>query len=139
MPVTADDQRVREVVRTARRIAVVGLSPKPYRPSHQVAKYLQEAGYTIVPIHPAGGTILGEAVHPDLYQARETGELDIVNVFRRSSAVPALVEPCVAVAPQLVWMQVGVAHQVAARQLEDADILVVMNRCLAVVHQHLGE
>ena len=127
------------VLRTARRIAVVGLSPKPWRPSHGVAKYLQEAGYEVVPVHPAGGIILKEPVHLTLESARDTGPIDIVNIFRRSAAVGDLVDACVAVTPRLVWMQVGVSHPGAARRLEEADILVVMNRCIAVAHQRLGE
>jgi predicted CoA-binding protein len=130
---------VAEVLRTARRIAVVGLSPKPWRPSHGVARYLQEAGYEVVPVHPAGGVTLGEPVHLTLESVRDAGPIDIVNIFRRSAAVGDLADACVAVTPRLVWMQVGVSHADAARRLKEADILVVMNRCIAVAHQRLGE
>ena len=126
-------------LRAARRIAVVGLSPKPWRPSHGVAKYLQAQGYMIVPVHPAGGVILGQPVHATLESARTAGPIDIVNVFRRSAAVGDLIDECVAVMPRLVWMQVGVSHTEAARRFEEAGILVVMNRCIAVAHRQLGE
>lgn len=130
---------VAEALRSSRRIAVVGLSPKPWRPSHGVGRYLQSVGYTIIPVHPSGGVILGEPVHATLRSARDAGPIDIVNIFRRSEAVEGLVDDCVAVRPRLVWMQVGVSHTTAARRLEEAGILVVMNRCIAVAHRHLGE
>jgi len=133
------EAEVEAILRSARRIAVVGLSPKPYRPSHGVAAYLQRAGYTILPVHPVGGTILGEAVHPDLASAEATGPIDIVDIFRRSDAIPTLVDPCVSLRPRLVWMQVGVIHRAAADRIEAAGIPVVMDRCLAVVHQSMGE
>jgi uncharacterized protein len=131
--------RLAELVGNARRIAVVGLSRKPDRPSHGVAAYLQRAGYTIIPVHPAGGVTLGEPVHPDLRSAAAAaGPIDIVNIFRRSEHVPALLEQLLEVQPQLVWMQVGIRHPEVARRLEEAGIAVVMDRCLAVDHQFLG-
>lgn len=133
-----DRARIAEILRTARRIAVVGLSRKPDRPSHGVAAYLQRAGYTIIPVHPAPGVTLGERVHPDLKSARATGPIDIVNIFRRSEHVPALLDAMLEVRPALVWMQVGVRHDEVARSLEAAGIAVVMDRCLAVDHQYLG-
>jgi predicted CoA-binding protein len=137
--VPTDSRRWVELVRGARRIAVVGLSPKPERPSHGVAAYLQRAGYTIIPIHPAGGITLGQPVHPDLRSAAATGPLDIVNIFRRSEYIPALLEQLLEVRPGLVWMQQGIRHNAVAARLESAGIPVVMDRCLAVEHQFLGE
>jgi uncharacterized protein len=136
--VQPDRDRLKQLLRNARRIAVVGLSRKPERPSHSVAAYLQRAGYTIVPVHPAGGVTLGERVHPDLRSAAATGPIDIVNVFRRSEHIPALLDQLLEVHPQLVWMQQGVRHDEVARHLEAAGIPVVMDRCLAVDHQFLG-
>jgi uncharacterized protein len=137
--VPPDGARLAELVGNARRIAVVGLSPKPDRPSHGVAAYLQGAGYTIIPVHPAGGVTLGEPVYPDLRSAHAAaGPIDIVNIFRRSEYVPALLEQLLEVRPRLVWMQQGVRHAEAARKLEEAGIAVVMDRCLAVDHQFLG-
>lgn len=134
-----DRTRLADLVRNARRIAVVGLSRKPERPSHGVAAYLQRVGYTIVPVHPAGGVTLGERVHPDLRSAvAAAGPIDIVNIFRRSEHIPALLEQILEVRPQLVWMQLGIRHQEVARQLEAAGIAVVMDRCLAIDHQFLG-
>ena len=138
-PVPPDRKRLREILRTARRIAVVGLSRKPERPSHGVAAYLQSVGYTIIPVHPAGGLTLGEPVHPDLRSAAAAGPIDVVNIFRRSEHVPALLEALLEVRPALVWMQQGIRHDGVARELEAAGIDVVMNRCLAVDHQFLGD
>jgi len=133
-----DRPSIEEIIRTSRRIAVVGLSPRPERPSHGVAAYLQRAGYTIIPVRPTGSTILGEPVQPNLRAAAAAGPFDIVNVFRRSEYVPALLDDLLAVRPRLVWMQVGVRDDGTARRLEAEGIPVVMDRCLAVDHQLLG-
>ena len=130
--------QVRDILRTSSRIAVVGLSPKPHRPSYGVASYLKHAGYTIIPVRPTGSTILGEPVQADLRAAAATGPIDIVNVFRRSEFVPALLDDLLAIRPRLVWMQMGIRHEPTARRLEDEGIAVVMDRCLAVEHQFLG-
>jgi predicted CoA-binding protein len=137
--VTPDRTRLAELLRGAHRIAVVGLSRKPERPSHAVAAYLQRVGYKIVPVHPAGGVTLGERVHPDLRTAAaQAGPIDIVDIFRRSEHIPALLDQLLEVRPPLVWMQQGIRHDEVARQLETAGIAVVMDRCLAVDHQFLG-
>lgn len=128
-----------ELIRTARTIAVVGLSRKPERPSHGVAAYLQSVGYRIVPVNPAGGVTLGEPVYPDLRAAAAaSGPIDIVNIFRRSEHIPALLDALLEVRPRLVWMQQGIRHDEVARRLESVGITVVMDRCLAVDHQFLG-
>lgn len=132
------DEELRTILRTARRIAVVGLSRKPHRASHSVSAYMQRQGYEIVPVHPAGGVTLGEPVHRDLRSAAATGPIDIVNIFRRSEFVPALLEDILAVRPRLVWMQLGVEDEATARKLREAGIAVVMDRCLAVDHHSLG-
>jgi predicted CoA-binding protein len=136
--VPPDRARVAEILRSARRVAVVGLSPKPERPSHGVASYLQRAGYTIIPVRPTGREILGEPVQPDLRAAASTGPIDIVDIFRRSEYVPALLDDLLTIRPRLVWMQVGVRDDGTAERLEAAGIPVVMDRCLAVDHYSLG-
>ena len=133
-----DRSRVADILRSSRRIAVVGLSPKPTRPSHGVARYLQRAGYTIIPVRPTEREILGETVQPDLRAAAAAGPIDIVDIFRRSEFVPALLDDLLAVRPRLVWMQVGVRDDATARRLEASGIPVVMDRCLAVDHHSLG-
>jgi predicted CoA-binding protein len=89
-------------------------------------------------VHPAGGVTLGEPVHADLRSAARTGPIDVVNIFRRSEFIPALLDDLLAVDPRLVWMQLEVVHEETARQLEAAGIAVVMDRCLAVDHHALG-
>jgi len=131
------EDQIREHLTQGRRIAIVGLSPKPDRPSHGVAAYLQRVGYEIVPVHPALGVTLGQTVHPDLRSAAATGPLDIVDIFRRSEYFPTLLDDLLAVRPRLVWMQLGIDHPETARRLEEAGIDVVTNRCLAVDHQWL--
>jgi uncharacterized protein len=138
MPSVPESPEVVSTLRDAKRIAVVGLSPKPERPSHSVSSYLQRAGYTVVPVRPATSQpILGEPVHPDLRSAAASGPIDIVNVFRQPAALPALVDDIIAVRPRLVWMQLGVVHEESARRIEAAGIPVVMDYCLAVEHHSL--
>ena len=126
------------LLREARTIAVVGLSPNPARPSHEVASYLQDAGYRIVPVRPAVESVLGERAYPDLESAaRAVGAIDVVNVFRRSEFVAALAEPLLAIRPSLVWLQMGIRDPETARRLTDAGISVVMDRCLMAEHPSL--
>ncbi|MDQ2669165.1 MAG: CoA-binding protein [Gemmatimonadota bacterium] len=126
---------IRDLLLAARRIAVVGLSSDPSRPSHWVSEYMQGAGYEIVPVHPDGGTVLGEAVHRDLPAAGASGSIDIVNVFRRSEHIPALVDDIIAVQPRLVWLQAGIRNDDAAARIEAAGIPVVQDRCIMVDHR----
>ena len=128
---------VAAILRSARRIAVVGLSDDPFRPSHSVASYLQGAGYEIVGVHPNGGRVLGVPRLGSLREARATGPIDIVDIFRRSEAIPALLPELLEVRPRLVWMQLGVEDAPTARALTAAGIAVVQDRCLAVEHRAL--
>lgn len=126
------------LLRGARTIAVVGLSPNPRRPSHAVAAYLQDVGYRIVPVRPGGATVLGQPSYPDLASAiAAVGPVDVIDIFRRSDALPDLAPALLAAKPRLVWMQVGVRDDAVAAQLEAAGITVVMDRCLMVEHPWL--
>lgn len=130
---TVDRARLGPILKSARTIAVVGLSPDPARPSHGVAAFLQRAGYRILPVRPGGGTVLGERCFDSLTDAaRAEGPLQIVDIFRRSDAVPELLPELLATRPQLVWMQVGVHDGPTRDALEAAGIPVVMDRCLMV-------
>lgn len=135
MMLSEDD--LRTVLQRARTIAVVGLSPKPIRPSHSVARYLQRSGYRIVPINPGHDTILGEQSYPNLTAAAQDHTLDIVDVFRRSEYAGAVVDEAIAIRPQLIWLQQGVVDQAAQARAAAAGIPFVMDRCLAVEHSHL--
>ncbi|HEY7028330.1 MAG TPA: CoA-binding protein [Gemmatimonadales bacterium] len=133
-----DRATLSRLLRNARTIAVVGLSPNPARPSHEVASYLQDAGYRIVPVRPAVESVLGARAYADLDSAaRAVGRIDIVNVFRRSEFVAALAEPLLAIRPSLVWLQVGIWDPETAQRLIHAGIPVVMDRCLMTEHPSL--
>lgn len=121
----------------ARSVAVVGLSPNPGRPSHSVARYLQRAGYRIIPINPHATDVLGERSYPTLTHAAALHAIDIVDVFRRSEYVLDLVREAIPLAPRLIWLQEGVRDEAAAALSQAAGIPFVMDRCLAVVHQRL--
>lgn len=127
---------IKKLLATARTIAVVGLSPKESRPSNMVARYLIEAGYTIIPVNPGQEEILGLNCYPDLGSIPVP--VDIVDIFRRSEDVPPIVAESIAIGAKAVWMQEGVIHAEAARTAQAAGLLVVMDRCLKTVHHGLG-
>ncbi|HEX9280181.1 MAG TPA: CoA-binding protein [Gemmatimonadales bacterium] len=128
---------LRALLREARTVAVVGLSPKPERPSHGVARYLQRAGYRIVPVNPGHDEILGERSYRTLADAARDHAIDIVDVFRRSELAGAVVDEAIAIRPKLVWLQLGVVDEAARARAEDAGIPIVMDRCLAIDHRQL--
>ena len=131
-------EALRTLLREARTIAVVGLSPKPGRPSHGVARYLQQAGYRIVPVNPGHAEILGEQSYPSLSAAAREHAVDIVDVFRRSEFAGAVVDEAITVKPRLIWLQEGVVDEAARSRAAAAGIPCVMDRCLAVDHSELG-
>ena len=128
---------VERVVREAKVIAVVGLSPKSVRPSNEVATYLQEAGYRIVPVNPGHDRILGERSYRTLHDAAREHTIDIVDVFRRSALAGGVVDEAIAIRPRLIWLQVGVVDEGARARAAAAGIPMVMDECLAVYHQQL--
>jgi len=122
---TNDDIKfIRDHVKT---IAVVGLSPKPHRASHQVALYLQQQGYQIIPVHPQHQTLLGLTCYPNL--ASIPFDIDMVDCFRSSEAMPALADEVTAKGAKVMWMQLGIYHADAAAKARAAGITVVMDRC----------
>ena len=125
------------LVREAKTIAVVGLSPKTARPSNEVATYMQEAGYRIVPVNPGHDRILGERSYRTLADAARDQRIDIVDVFRRSALAGGVVDEALAIRPGLIWLQVGVVDEEAAARAAARGIPMVMDRCLAVYHQQL--
>jgi uncharacterized protein len=129
---------IRDLLSTARTIAVVGLSPKAERDSHRVARYMQRQGYTIIPVNPGHGQILGEPSYRRVADIPAGETVDIVNLFRRSELVGPHVDEAIARGGvKAVWMQMGIADQAAAKRAEAAGILVVMDRCLMVDHARL--
>lgn len=131
MPLTRDDD-IRDLLASARTIAVVGASDRPGRPSYGVMATLQRHGYRVVPVNPqiAGGRVHGEIVRRDL---RGIGEpIDIVDIFRRPDAAGEAVDEAIAVGAGAVWMQIGVINRAAADRAEAAGLRVVMDRCPAI-------
>lgn len=121
-------EEIRALLKRARNIAVVGLSPKPGRPSHGVARALQGFGYHIIPVHPAVEEVLGEKAYPDLKSVPEP--VDIVDVFRAPEHVDAIVDECIALKLPVLWLQEGVVNEPAAERARAAGLIVVMDRCL---------
>ena len=135
-----DDAKIRQILNEVKTIALVGWSPKPDRPSHRVAAYLARQGYRVIPINPghAGQTALGEVVRAALSEIE--GEVDMVDIFRRSEAAGTVVDEALAAFPNLkaVWMQLGVSDVLAAKRAEDRGVSAVMNRCPAIEIPRLG-
>ena len=124
-----------ELLRSARTIAVVGLSSNPLRPSHGVAAYLQAHGYRIIPVNPGETTVLGETAYSRLEDVPVP--VDIVDVFRRSDAVPAIASAAIAVGAKMLWLQEGVTHPAAEAPARAAGLLVVSDRCILKAHRAL--
>ena len=118
-----------------RNIAIVGLSPKNNRPSNQVAVYLLEAGYNIVPVNPGQETILGKKCYPDLESIPEP--IDIVDIFRRSEDIPPIVNGAIGINAKVVWMQQDIINEEAAAKARKAGLIVIMDRCLKEDHLNL--
>lgn len=125
------------VLRTYRRVAVVGLSPNPTRPSHGIFQYLIEAGYDVVGVNPAlaGQELLGRPCYARLEDV--PGPIDIVDVFRRSEEVPPVADSAIAIGAKVLWLQDGVTHAASEKKAEDAGLVVVSNRCILRDHRKL--
>jgi hypothetical protein len=121
-------EEIRGLLQRVRTIAVVGLSPKPDRPSFAVSRAMQGFGYRIVPVRPAVSEVLGEKAYARL--ADIPFPVDLVNVFRESAAIPGVVEECLAMGAPALWIQEGIVHDEAAERARAAGLTVVMNRCI---------
>ena len=121
-----------KILRSARTIAVVGLSANPRRPSHGVARYLQRAGYRIIPVNPNVAEVLGERAYPTLGDL--PGPVDVVEVFRRSEFAGAIVDEAIAIGAGAVWLQDGVVDEAAAERARAAGLDVVMDDCMMRRH-----
>jgi predicted CoA-binding protein len=129
---TATPEEIKAILQNYKVVAVVGLSPKPERPSFQVAQYLKEHGYRIVPVNPGQKEILGETCYRSLTDI--PFPVEVVDIFRNVEAIPAIVDEAMAVGARAVWMQLGLAEPVSARKARAAGLEVVMDRCLKVEH-----
>jgi uncharacterized protein len=122
-----------DLLNRAKTIAVVGLSGNPMRPSHGVSAYLQSQGYRIIPVNPHIRECLGETAYASLLDVPD--KIDIVDVFRRSEFVEAIVDQAIRLKVPAVWMQEDVIHQAAAEKARKAGIFVVMDRCILKEHR----
>jgi uncharacterized protein len=131
----SNDKRIYSILKSMKRIAVVGLSSNPDRPSHDVAQYLVAAGFEIIPVNPAeSGEILGRKVYPDLTSV--PGDIDVVDVFRRPDAVLPIAEEVVKRGGvKAFWMQLGISSPPARDLLERHGIAVIEDRCLKIEHR----
>lgn len=127
---------ISHILTTCRRIAVVGISSKPDRASNGVSRYMMRAGYEIVPVNPMETEVLGLTCYPDL--ASVPGDIDLVNIFRRTEDVPPVVEEAIARGAKAIWMQLGIVNEPAAERARAAGLAVVMDRCLMVEHMNQG-
>jgi signal transduction histidine kinase/predicted CoA-binding protein len=130
-----DDEALRQILEQTRKIAVVGISKRPDSPAYSVPKYLQDAGYRIIPINPNLEEILGETAYPDLLAVPEP--VDTVLIFRRSEHVPEIAAQAIQVGAAVIWMQEGIINQNAAATGEAAGLKVIMNTCMRSTHRRL--
>lgn len=133
-----NDQTIREVLTRTRRIALVGASDRPERPSYGVMKYLLDQGYEVIPVSPklAGKTLLGQQAYASL--AEVPGEIDMVDVFRNSEAAWGVAQEAIAAGAKTLWLQVGVINEQAAVLAQDAGMTVIMDRCPKIEIPRLG-
>lgn len=129
------DAQLREILQNANRIAVVGHSDDPGRPSYQIAQYLRRVGYTVYPVNPIIATIDGERSYPSL--AALPVPVDIVDVFRRSEHLADVVKDAIAVGAKVVWAQLGVSSDAAAQLAAEAGITLIQNNCIKVSHMRV--
>ena len=139
VPVVGDDG-IEAVLRATRRIAVVGASSKPSRPSFGVFRYLVHQGFECVPVNPLERDVLGIPAFRTLREAADaTGPFDLVDVFRRSELVVPHAREAVDIGARCLWLQLGVVNWEAARIAHDAGLLVVMDRCTAIEHRRVRD
>ena len=134
-------EEIRSVLESQRSVAVVGLSRNPAKASYRVAQYLQSVGYRIIPVNPFVDEVLGEKSYKSLLDVPET--IEIVGIFRPSEDVPAIVEEAIKLknrlgTPKVIWMQLGIVNEEAARRAKEAGFTVVMDRCMMVEHRRLS-
>ncbi len=133
----ASDAQISEILNNARTIAVVGLTDNPMRPSHGVSAYMQSQGYRIIPVNPAVKEVLGEKAYASLRDIPKDIKIDVVDVFRRPDAVPAIVDEVIALKVPYLWLQETVVNEEAAEKARQAGITVVMDRCILKEHRRL--
>ena len=128
----SESERIANLLKNSKTIAVVGLTDSPIRPSYGVSSYMQSKGYRIIPVNPKVKDSLGERAYATLLHVPE--KIDIVNIFRRPEAVPEVVDQAIQLKVPAIWMQEGVVHEAAADKARQAGIFVVMDKCILKEH-----
>ncbi len=134
MPID-DDEAIRRILKSAKTIAVVGASTKPWRDSNSIMQFLIDQGYKVFPVNPKYSEVLGITCAPDLSSVPE--KIDIVDVFRRPEVLDEIVDDALEVGVKTLWLQVGVVNETAAERAERAGLNVIMDRCIRIDHQRL--
>ena len=131
------DETLSQLMEQVKTIAVVGLSSKAYRASHQVSAYMQKKGYRIIPVNPNESKVLGETSYPDLKSVPH--KVDMVNVFRRSEHVSAVTQDAMNIGATSLWLQLGIRDDRAAGRARDSGMAVVQNKCLMIEHGRVAK
>lgn len=133
--ILTQDTDIKNLLKSSKTIAVVGLSTDPTKPSYEVSAYMQSKGYKIVPVRPGAQEILGEKVYASLSEI--PFPIDMVDIFRQREAIPGVVDEAIKVKAKAVWMQLGLEHDEAAQKGANAGLKVVQDRCLLIEHKKL--
>jgi predicted CoA-binding protein len=131
----SNDREMKEILMSAKTIASFGLSSNQEKESYWIVKYLQEQGYTIIPVNPTAEEIHGEKAYPDLESIPV--KVDVVQVFRKSEDVPPVVDSAIKIGAKVVWMQEGIVNEPAAQKAREAGLQVVMDACMRATHRRL--
>lgn|SRR5699024_790249 len=129
------NEEIKEILETAKTIAVVGLSNNEERTSHQIAKAMQASGYRIIPVNPTIDEVLGEKAYDSLIEVEE--KIDIINIFRRPQFLPEIAKDAAQTNCRVFWAQQGIYHEEAYQYLQERDFTVIMDLCIKVVHSVL--
>ena len=136
-PYAPSDATLRSILSQTRTIAVVGLSSKPHRDSHGVARYLQHRGYKVVPVNPNETEVLGETAYPSLLDVPTDVAIDIVDVFRKAEETPPVAAQAVSIGARVLWLQEGIVNDEARRIAEEGGLTVVMDLCIRTTRARL--
>jgi predicted CoA-binding protein len=134
---SAEERELRSLLGEASVVAVVGISSKPWRASHEVASYLQQHGYRIVPVNPNEDEVLGEQAYASLLDIPKDVRVDVVDVFRRAERTPEVARDAVAIGARMLWLQEGIVSEEAARIASDGGLEVIMGVCIMKVRERL--